>query len=681
MKYLSKLKKKSKLLSLFLVLILGFNNLEAQTTTIVASFCGSTLPAIGSNISAVKYSGATKYRFKVINNTTLAEQTLDRTERYFNFTQFPTYSYNTTYTVSVALEIGGVFKPYGPTCNITTPSVSAKILPEYCETILPEIGTNISCNSVWGATKYRFRIYDGTTQTIDKTVRYFNLTQFPSYAYNTTYIVDVAVEIDGVFTPYGSACSVTSPELSPIIDPVFCGTELASIGTTVSAKSVFGATQYKFRINDGTLSQELIKDTRSFTFTQFPTYSYGTTYSVEVAAFVNDAWSTYGPVCSISTPIPTTNIVSNWCDATIQNFYLDTISAIPFNGATSYTFTIFKDGLEQESITKSYPFLRAFEFSSLEYNTNYQIAVKIEIDGKTGDYGDTCNINTTEYPYTFMIPSQCNSTISSITTPLYCYSVWEAEEYKIRLVSTNGTEYLTSTTRAFGLHWLNTQQFNTTYTIDFSIKYQGEYKPYGSACTITTPQLMSKLRSDFCGTTIASDSNYFYCDKVLGLISGAYKFRIFDGTSYFEVERPTYTCNFNLFTSLVKTPGKTYSVDVAVRHNGVWGEWGPACNITLPATKSETLAIDNSNESSEFMVNVAPNPFNTTFRINLSDDQLSSDKIDVVLYNSTGQIIERYSSNSAAISSLNIGETCAKGIYILKVVTGNKISINKLIKE
>jgi hypothetical protein len=317
--------KKGAILILLLFSIPMFKS-NGQTTQILATQCGTTLPTIGTNIYAGKYSGATKYRFRISDGTTI--QTLEKTVRYFNLTQFPTYSYNTAYTIDVALEIGGVFQSYGPSCVINTPGYQSQLTTEFCDITLSDIGTNIYANNIYGATRYKFKVTDGTTvDSLIKTVRYFNFTQLSSYSYNTTYIISVALEINGSFGNYGPTCTVTTPSSVSDITSEFCGTTLATIGTNVYATAVAGATGYRFKISDGTNTQTLEKTVRHFNFLELASYNWATTYSVQVALQLNGSWGAYGNACNVTTPVPSSKIIASQCGTTIQNTYWDTLFA------------------------------------------------------------------------------------------------------------------------------------------------------------------------------------------------------------------------------------------------------------------------------------------------------------------------------------------------------------------
>lgn len=82
-----------------------------------------SLDSIGSteSIYANIVSNATAYRFYITNTDLGYSYTVDRALRVFQLNTIPGLSDSTTYTVQVAVQIGGVFGPYGSVCHLTTP--------------------------------------------------------------------------------------------------------------------------------------------------------------------------------------------------------------------------------------------------------------------------------------------------------------------------------------------------------------------------------------------------------------------------------------------------------------------------------------------------------------------------------------------------------------------------------
>ena len=75
-------------------------------------------------VNAVTYPGATMYRFLLTGYDNLGninyQQQLDRTVPNFTLSMFTGLSPNTTYTISVSMQLYGIYVPYGKDCSITT---------------------------------------------------------------------------------------------------------------------------------------------------------------------------------------------------------------------------------------------------------------------------------------------------------------------------------------------------------------------------------------------------------------------------------------------------------------------------------------------------------------------------------------------------------------------------------
>ncbi|MGV3631845.1 MAG: T9SS type A sorting domain-containing protein, partial [Bacteroidota bacterium] len=191
-------------------------------TKVAASQCGVTLSAIETRIFAETRPDATAYRFRVSIGGS-GVQTIDKTENAFRLTELPSYNYNTTYTVHVAYEADGVFGLYGAACTVTTPSVPplTEVQASQCGSTLATTtaADKIYANNVFLATDYRFEVtYGGNTQVIDRTIRYFYITQYSGWEHSRTYSIRVASKVNGTWTSYGSACNVTTPASGMIQD-------------------------------------------------------------------------------------------------------------------------------------------------------------------------------------------------------------------------------------------------------------------------------------------------------------------------------------------------------------------------------------------------------------------------------------------------------------------------------
>ncbi len=285
------------------------------TSKVKANQCGTTLATLDANINADYVVGYQAYRFEVSNGTTF--NTIEVNKYNFSLIQTPGITYGTTYGVRVAVKMGGTWGTYGASCNITTPNlVSAATLPTIqilaadCGTTLASLSTPIHAKWTYGAENYRFEVSNGgTVTTYDSPIYYFNLTKITGAVYGTTYSIRVAYSKNGIWSDYGTSCSVTTPTLSSNIIPTtqihpnFCGATLAALDTKIPASPIYNATGYRFEISTGGVTTIYDSTTYNFKLSQAGVVvTNGTTYAIRVAALVNGVYGNYGASCNVYTP-------------------------------------------------------------------------------------------------------------------------------------------------------------------------------------------------------------------------------------------------------------------------------------------------------------------------------------------------------------------------------------------
>ena len=291
---------------------------QAYYTALQANSCGATIANMNSLVYADLVIGATGYRFKVVNNTTAAVQTIDRPQHWFAFNMLSAYDYNTPYTISVQVQKDGVWTGYyGATCTVNSPNIAAtgimQINPSQCGMTLPTIGTVIATTPVAGATGYKFRITNTTAnamgnnlvQEITRTNHWFTLAMLTRYNYGSSYAIEVAVKTTGGYTAYGNACTVYAPAVPTLAS---CGQTVATATTLVRTTATNLATQYRFQVTRIATQETITFDTANYWFSfrvNVPGYAAGEQYGVRVAVMTAGAWSPYGDACDITAPIAT----------------------------------------------------------------------------------------------------------------------------------------------------------------------------------------------------------------------------------------------------------------------------------------------------------------------------------------------------------------------------------------
>ncbi|HLA55132.1 MAG TPA: putative metal-binding motif-containing protein, partial [Flavobacterium sp.] len=136
---------------------------------------------------------------------------------------------------------------------------------QLCNYTIDTIDTFVYANIVGGAQGYRWRVTtmsgpnQGQIQFIDTPLRAMKITQLGTYAFNTTYKVEIAVYYAGFLQPYmPSNCTVSTPATTTQL--ATCGGVMGAMSDAVYATYVPFAAGYKFRVTDPSnpsLTQEL----------------------------------------------------------------------------------------------------------------------------------------------------------------------------------------------------------------------------------------------------------------------------------------------------------------------------------------------------------------------------------------------------------------------------------------
>ncbi len=188
------------------------------TTSVIPSYCGTTLATLDTKIGAIPVPAASGYRFEI---TTAGVTTVyDSTVYNFRLADAGVAAYGTTYSIRVAALVSGTYGNYGSSCSVATPALNTNTVPTttinpiFCGTTLAALDTKIGAVIVSGATKGRFEItIAGGSPVVYEVAAYnFKLSQTGvAVLYNTNYAIRVAAYVNGVWGNYGASCTVTTP--------------------------------------------------------------------------------------------------------------------------------------------------------------------------------------------------------------------------------------------------------------------------------------------------------------------------------------------------------------------------------------------------------------------------------------------------------------------------------------
>ena len=225
-------------------------------------------------------------------------------------------------------------------------------------------------------------------------------------------------------------------------------------------------------------------------------FQFGITYSIRVRAQVNDTFSAYGAACTISTPLPTSQLRAVSCNTTLPNINsLIFANGVPF--AVEYTFEVTNASNNVvEEVVSSVPNFRLSMLSEAPLaNASYAVRVKVKVGDTYGLYGVSCTVMTPVL-VTSVRDSQCGTTLAANTTPIYANSVFGAMGYRFEITntSTNEVEVIDREVSIVNLGFLeNIVTSGTTYSIRVSALVGTSYIPYGPACTVTTPGVQAPV--------------------------------------------------------------------------------------------------------------------------------------------------------------------------------------------
>ena len=476
------------------------------TSQLRNDYCGITLGALGTNIFADNVIGAVTYRFRIYNQSTGVTTIYDSSTRWFNLVSSGANpQFNQTFEIDVAINIGIGFGSYGAMCIVNSPVVVSPITQirgDFCGAYIAALGSNIFADNVLGAQMYRFRVTNVVTNVtvfIDRTQRWFNLIAAganPQIAQE--FQIDVAVNIGSGFGDYGPACSVFTPHVTPTqIEAFDCGsTKDMLFYEYIQAVPSAQAELYQFRIREGASeSISIVTNNPQIRFFDFPSYAYNTAYDVDVRIRFNGVWGPWGPSCIVSTVAePYTQLQTNQfggnnnCGATLPSVS-STIYAFGIPLVQTYKFRVSRNAYIDSVVTnvRSFKLTDLPEFAdNIEYGVPYTVEVAIQINGDYTPYGVQCDVFTPS-PETQLRADFCGATLTTNGQNIFADAVAGAQQYRFEIDNGNSITEFTSNNRWFSLIAAGVAAPNTVYTIRVAIGVNGDFYPYGSACTVQTP--------------------------------------------------------------------------------------------------------------------------------------------------------------------------------------------------
>lgn len=641
-----------------------------------------------------------------------------------NWTSSGTGSFNNassltaTYTPSTADKTAGnvtltltTNDPAGPcpaasdqmVLTINAASPTTQVCATDCGDTLVYITQTVNNDPVPGATNYEWEwVNTGLSFSFTK-LRNSSLTSFdPQWVTgiqcNTTYDVRVRACVGGVWGNFGPVCQITTPKQPTTkVRAPDCGITLDSIGQTIYCDVVVGASDFEWEWVNAGLGFNFTK-TRGYNLTNFiPTWvaglKYGTTYNVRVRVKASGVWGSYGAVCQITTPVfPSTKVRASDCGITIssmgQQLFCD---AVP--GATNYEWKWVNTVLGfSQSYVRGYnqTDLQPKWIPGLQYGQTYEVQVRAGMGNVWGSFGPVCNISTPPFPTTRVRPADCGTTLTALAQVVYCNAVPGATDYEWEWVNA-GLGFSKTYVRGYDLtnfipSWVVGLKYGKTYDVRVRVKAGGVWGSFGLVCQITTPDFpKTQVRSSDCGISLASLYQQVNCDPVPN--ASNYEWEWVNTTLGFSKTWKRGNNNTNFVPNWIVglQLGQTYDVRIRAGVDGVWGSFGPVCQISTPVARFGIFEEDQAGileisnfENIEMMV--YPNP--TTGKMNISFYGEASEKeIEIELYDIYGKRIYFHKEmfSLEGIITINEENKYTNGVYLLKVTIGEKTEIRKVL--
>ncbi len=469
--------------------------------------------------------------------------------------------------------------------------------------------------------------------------------------------------------------------------PSFCGTTLLSMGSTLIANEVVGATKYKFTVQNGTTSYSYESLTRFFKLTDLNVaLLYATPYSINVSVMVNGLW--YNSACNscvITTPsVGNTKLISSQCNSNLSSF-TSTISADIVSNATEYMFEVVGPEVSV-TYTSNLRWFRLSQITSVQfaYGTVYSIRVKAKVGGQWGSYGETCTVTTPSIPTTNVISNQCGITLNSISTAVVANLISGVTSYKFEIVSSSFTTEYTTNQRWFKFSDLTgvTILYGTPYTIRVKVQINGQWGVYSSSCVVTTPSIpTTQVMHSQCGHVL-SKLNGSISANVVPSVS-QYMFEITSGSSVFEYSTANRWFRLTDVVGLSVFNNTTYGVRVRVMLNGQWGSYGESCNVTTPIATTITknvLEKEDVKPETEVSIVLYPNPFVEYFSIGLEGYKFN-EEFSVSLFDINGKQIYSNRMMVSELQVIQLGKNLPSGMYLLRLESSSIDKTYKLVKK
>uniref|UniRef100_UPI004049BAA9 T9SS type A sorting domain-containing protein n=1 Tax=Flavobacterium sp. TaxID=239 RepID=UPI004049BAA9 len=462
----------------------------------------------------------------------------------------------------------------------------------------------------------------------------------------------------------------------PAIAPAFCGATVESvIYDYITLAHGYDGDSYEFTLAADGNETTVVKTEPTVRIGDFGlgNFSYGLTYNISVKVNYDEVLTDSSDACAVTlTSSPTTSL-ENQCGTMIASIGTKVYSyAVSLASSYRFSITNLATGDEQFVVNNK----RFFTFSMLEsfmFDTEYAVKAQVKIgNADYGDFGSPCTITSPESVISYLRDEYCGITLSSLPQNLYANTIVGAENYRFRITENGNSQEIVRPDARFSFAFAEDVLLNQAYQVEVAVFYNGTWSPYADICLITTPNALPtpSLRSQYCNATLSGLGSNFYSSIIFG--ATAYRFKTMINGEEVVVERPNSRCFMSAFAGAMM--GATYDLQVAAFLNGVWGEYGSSCSLTVGELTNESAI--NSKEIVAFNIEVFPNPTVDSFTVQLSK---VFENAQLRLFDTTGKLIKKLLLVNT--NEIQFGHDLQPGVYILNVETSKGVQTIRLVKN
>ena len=473
-------------------------------------------------------TSGTQYKFKVTNLNTGITDSLISIDRGFKLNEIPTVNgYNCTFDVSVRMDDGSGFGPYGNVCHPSSIGLKTQLRSYDCGRHLISVNYPVYA-SVSSADSWDFQVRNVTSPSIVDDVfglptRKFQLTMASSQfqLYDQEYEIRVRTTQNGVIQSWGNWCSVFTPPIAPPLITVGCNQTfnmLAYEYITCTDLSSSGATLYRWRLRIGNTvidtAHTIDNQVRMVDFldaSNQPMYDYNQTYNLSIAAFIGGAWTSYGTSCIVKTsPEALTQVqyIGNniGCGQTLASFSTPIIVYAIFS-ATQYEYKVtdltpgsYNQGVQ--TLIKSTKSFSLNELTNYAFGHDYSVRCRVTFKGIQYSFGSSCSV-TSPLPIVKLRPPDCNRILTNPHQKLYANNSLNFDNpqgldpinsYKF---TCNGMESPWKSTRDIKIaEIIGMTPTPGLYGIQVKVTYEGVEQSYSSQCVVTVPSIIPINKPD-----------------------------------------------------------------------------------------------------------------------------------------------------------------------------------------